>query len=160
MVAVGDQELPIREGVGESILGKPPETRAFDLDVRLSPWAGGGRLALVEEEEWLELRPGLPEQAQAAFLRAAVGALVREDDPVLVRLRSERGHQALARAGDAVGADVVLREPPVARLRLVREHAVAAPLTPEPARAGLVLGERQVDDVVGVFRREPLALLG
>ena len=59
MVAVGDQELPVREGAFDPILGKPPQARAVDLKVRVALRAGGGRRALVEEKQRLELGAGL-----------------------------------------------------------------------------------------------------
>src|SRR5438876_1131545 len=50
-----------------------------------------------------------------------MGALVREDDAVLVRLRAQRGDESQARASDAVRADVLLRQEPEARLIVALE---------------------------------------
>ena len=159
VVAVGDQQLPVGERLGDPVGRETPQPRALDLEVRLAVGPPRDRLALVEEEERLQLRAGLTEQAQTAFLRDAVCALVGQDDPRLVRLGPQRGHKPLARTGDLVRADVVLRQPPDA-LGLVLEHSVGAPLAPEPARFGLVVGQRQMDDVVRARGAEALALLG
>ncbi len=60
---------------------------------------------------------------------------------------------------DAVGADVVLRQPPEARVGLLDERAVARASRARAAAAcGLVVRQRQVDDVVRAPRRELLAL--
>ena len=120
VVTVGDQQLAVGERLGDAFGREPPETGALDLEVGLSLGPARGRRALVEEEQRLELGLDLAQQAQAALLRATVRAFVGEDDAVLVRLGLERGDEALARARDAVGADVVLREPPEAGLVLVR----------------------------------------
>ena len=159
VVAVGDQQLPVGERLGDPVGRETPQPRALDLEVRLAVGPPRDRLALVEEEERLQLRAGLTEQAQTAFLRDAVCALVGQDDPRLVRLGPQRGHEPLARTRDLVRADVVLRQPPDA-LGLVLEHSVGAPLAPEPARFGLVVGQRQMDDVVRARGAEALALLG
>src|SRR5439155_1219187 len=150
---------PDVERLGAPVGRETPQPRALDLEVRLGVGPPRDRLALVEEEERLQLRAGLTEQAQTAFLRAAVCALVGQDDPRLVRLGPQRGHEPLARTRDLLRADVVLRQPPDA-LGLVLEHSVGAPLAPEPARFGLVVGQRQMDYVVRARGAEALALLG
>src|SRR5207248_1818892 len=105
------------------------------------------------------LRAGRAEQAQAALLRTAVGALVRQDDAAVVRLGTERGDQAGTRAGDAVGAGVVLRQEPVARLTVAREYAVLPPVDEVAAGLLLIVGQGQVDDVVRAPGEVALALL-
>ena len=134
----------------------------------LSPplWRSGSRagalerLAFVEEKDRLELRPRGAKQPEPALFRPAMRALVRENDPVLVGLRPERGDEPRPRASNAVRADVVLREEPVAGLRVPREHALLAPVLHVPAGLLLVVGKRQMDDVVGAARQVLLALLG
>ena len=158
MVAVGDQELAVGEGLGDPVRRKPPEARALDLEVGLAVGPLGGRRPFVEEEERLELGVHLAQQPQPALLRAAVCPLVRQDDAVLVRLGLERRDESLARARDPVRADVVLREPPEARLGLVDERRVLAPGAPGSAGLALVGGQREVDDVVLVPGRELVAL--
>jgi len=86
-------------------------------------------------------------------------ALVREDHAVLVRLGAERGDEALARACDAVGPDVLLREPPVRRLRLLDEHPVLAPAREVAGGLLLRVGQRQPHDVVRAALLVLLALL-
>src|SRR5262249_46650333 len=86
-------------------------------------------------------------QTQAPLLRPCVGPLVRQHLSFLVRSDRDRGGEPLARARDAVGADVVLRDPPVELLAL-DEHTPGFP--GRDVRAGLLLrvGQGQVDDVV------------
>src|SRR5439155_16883158 len=117
------------------------------------------RLALVEEEERLELRACLAEEPQTPFLWPPVRAFVREDHAVLVRLDPQSRDEPLAGARDAVRPHVVLREPPESRLVVFRQDALGAPIGPEPARILLVVGERQVHDVVRTAGPELVALL-
>ena len=118
-----------------------------------------GACALVEEEDRLELRLRRVQEAQPSLLRSAMRPLVRQHGSVLVRLDAERGDDARARARDAVGADVVLRQRPEGRL-LGREDAVLAPRAQVAAGLLLGVGQRQVDDVVRASREVLLALLG
>ena len=160
VVTVGDQQLAVGEGLGDAVGREPPEPGAVDLEVGLALGPLGRRRAFVEEEERLELGVHLAQQPQSALLRPAVRALVRQHDAVLVRLGLERRDESLTRARDSVWADVVLREPPEARLGLVDERAVLAPGAPGAAGFALVGGQRQVDDVVLVPCRELVALGG
>ena len=107
---------------------------------------GAGERALVEQEDRLDVRPGGAQEPQAPFLRPGVRALVREDDTRLVGLEPERRDQAVAPPGDAVGAGVVLREPPErarvsARVRRRPRHS-AAPARRPPRRPGASRGRR------------------
>jgi hypothetical protein len=77
-----------------------------------------------------------------------VRAFVRQDDPVLVRLEPERRDQPLAPPRDAVGADVLLREPPARGFGIANEYALLLPLGEARGRLLLGVGQRQVDDVV------------
>src|SRR5205823_7948168 len=62
------------------------------------------------------------------------------------------GYEALARARDAVRADVLLREPPVRRLRVLGERAGLAPGGEVAGGLLLGVGKREVDDVVRAAR--------
>ena len=150
VVAVGDQQLRVGELRGERVaeLGvEAPEPRGHAAllrrEVGLAEPVERDR-AVPEQEDRLELRARRLEQPQAALLRAGVRALVRQDHAVLVRLDAERGDEALARARDAVGADVLLREPPVRRLLAPRRARPSRasppdrrpPAPPSPAASG------------------------
>src|SRR5712691_44738 len=156
MMAVRDQELGVLEA-GSVI--DTPELVSAALEIgrargRLE------RITLVEQKDRLELRAGGAEQPEPALLRTAMRALMWEDDSVLVGLGPERSDQPRPRAVDAVRADVVLREEPVAGLRIAREHALVAPGGQVTAGLLLVVWKRQVDDVVEAARQVLLALLG
>ena len=119
VVAVGDQQLRVAELLrqrGAEVGVEPPEPRGdaalLGDEVGLAEPVERDR-PVPEQEDRLEQRPRRAEQPQPPLLRARVRPLVREDDALLVRLDAQRGDEALAPAGDAVGADVVLREPPV-----------------------------------------------
>ena len=86
-------------------------------------------------------------------------AFVGQHDPVLVRLEPERRHESLAAPSDAVGADVLLREPPARRLGIADEHSLLLPLHEARGRLVLGVGQRQVDDVERALSRELLSLL-
>ena len=118
VVAVRDQELPAGEELGD------PVAREHARDACPSASRSGSRsgrcerrLAVVEEEDRLELRPRRAEQPQPALLRARVRPLVREHGLGLVRLDPQRGDEPAARPRDPVRADVVLRDRPDGRLR-------------------------------------------
>ena len=131
--------------VGDRV--EPPQPLAAVREVGLARGQLDG-VAVVEQEDRLELRARGAKQAQSSFLRTGVRALVREHDAVLVRLESQRDDDAVARALDSVGTDVRLRERPRCRLLVAREDPVATP--GREITCGVVLGvrERQVDDVV------------
>ncbi len=148
VMAVGDQE---RRADLDLVAFDRPDARAHaalgDVHRGLARRTLENRIGVVEDEDRLELRLRRAQQAEAALLRAGMGALVWQHLALLVRRRRHRRGEALARARDPVGAGVVLRDPPVARL--VRdEHAVAAP--GREVGRGPILGvrERQMDDVV------------
>ena len=147
VVAVGDQEL-LRE-LGQRV--DPPEALAVEREIGLAV-RQLDRVAVVQQEDRLELRPRRAQQAQALLLDVRVRPLVREHDPSLVRLEPERDDHAVPRARHAVGADVRLRERPVRGLVVGGEDLLLAPRG-EVAR-GLLLRvrQRQVDDVVGAAR--------
>src|SRR5262249_9382650 len=140
----------------------PPEPRRHAaltrLEIGLAETVDRDR-AVPEQEDRLEVRARCAEQAQTAFLRAGVRALVRGDDAVLVWLETERGDDPFARPVDAVGAGVRLLEPPVRGLGVLDEGAVRAPVL-ERGR-GLVVGvrQREPDDVVRIARAVLGALL-
>src|SRR6185312_15553459 len=107
----------------------------------------------------LELRPGRAEQAQPAFLRPCVCALVRQNNPVVVRLEPKRRDKPFAAASDAVGADVVLRKPPAGGIGIAGENAALAPVREAGGRLLLGVGQRQVDDVERASSAELFSLL-
>src|SRR5215470_878348 len=129
MMPVGDQQLRVaklfRQRLPE-LRVEPPETVSTALQVRLAEPVDLDR-AVPEEEERLELRAGGAEQTQATLLRSLMRAFVWQDDAALVRLGPQRRDEAFAVAGDAVRTDVLLREPPVRRLRLLHQDAPLAP---------------------------------
>ena len=118
---------------------------------------GSGR-PVVEQEDRLDLRAGGTQQAQPAFFHGGVCPLVWQHDPGLVRLRAQRGDDPLPGAGDAVGADVVLRERPDGRLFVANERAVVQPAAEEPSRVLGGVVERQVHDVVRVSGEQLVTL--
>ncbi len=150
VVAVGDQELAVGEELSHAGAVEAPQARALGRQVGLAVGHGDGRLAVVEEEDRLELRAGGAQEPQTALLRAGVRALVRKDRAGLVGLDPQRGDEPAALPRDAVGTDVVLRDRPHGGRVLGQENALVEPCAEEPP--GLVLGvvQRQVHDVVGV----------
>ena len=138
VVTVGDQQLAVGERLGDAVGREPPDPGAVHLEVGFAIGPLGRRCAFVEEEQRLELGVHLAQQPQSALLRPAVGALVRQHDALLVRLGLERRDESLTRARDSVWADVVLREPPEARLGLVDQRLVLAPGAPGAAGFALV----------------------
>src|SRR6266566_3806968 len=156
VVAVRNQELSALEA---RRIHDAPQLVAAALEIG-SAVRGLERVALVEEEDRLELRAGGAEQPKPALLGATMRSLVREHGARLVRLRSERGDEAGPRPGNTVRADIVLGEEPVAGLRLPREHALLAPGDHVTACLLLVVRERQMDDVVRTAREVRLPLLG
>src|SRR5581483_10980745 len=97
-----------------------------------------------EEEERLELCASGAQQAQPTLLRPRMRALVRQDDAVLVRLEPECRDEALAAPRNAVGSDVLLREPPTGRIGIADEDSALAPLGEACGRFVLGVGQRQV----------------
>src|SRR4051812_50031284 len=98
MVAVRDQELPVGEGLLDPVGRETPEACALHLDVGLAvgpprPW-----LALVEEEERLELGVDPAPEGQAPLLRPAGRPLVRQGHAPPVGGGPERGGPPPARA--------------------------------------------------------------
>jgi len=155
-MAVRDQELGVLEARG--VLDTPELVpAALKIGLAARPLE---RITLVEQKDRLELRAGGAEQPEPALLRARMRALVREDDSALVGLGTKRGDQPRPRAVDAVRADVILGEEPVAGLRVAREHALVAPSGHITAGLLLVVGKGQVDDVVRAAREVVLALRG
>ena len=149
MVAVGDEQPRVGEDVRRVAL-KTPEPAAHALELHLQHALSVRSLEspVVEEEDRLHLRPERPQQAKAPLLRPRVRALVRQDDSGLVRLGAESAHEPLARPSDAVGPDVLLGEPPARGIVLADEDALREPRRPERGCLRLVVGEREVDDVV------------
>jgi hypothetical protein len=93
------------------------------------------------------MRPKRVKEPQPTLLRFGVGALVRQDDAVLVRLDAQRGDEPAPGPLDSVRSDVLLLERPEGRVSIPDKRAVREPLAPQPARVGFVLGQGQVDDV-------------
>src|SRR3984893_18796547 len=137
VVAVREQELRALEARGAL---DTPQPVASALEVRLAS-RRLQRIAFVEEEDRLELGAGGTEQPEPALLRAPMRTLVREDDAALVRLGPERGDEPRPRAWNAVRADIVLGEEPVAGLRIAGEDALLAP--PRHVSGGLLLVRRE-----------------
>src|SRR6476646_9781907 len=153
-MAVGDEQLRVADLLGEGVAElcvESPEAVAAALQLGVAQPVDLDR-AVPEEEEGLELRPRSLEEAQATLLRARVRALVRENDPVRVRLDLERRDEALPPSLDSVGSDVLLREPPERRLLLLDEHASLPPVRKLLGRILLGLGQGQVDHVVRATR--------
>ena len=157
VVAVGDEELRVRE-TRAGIFFDTPEPVAAGGKVRL-PQRGLDRIAVVEQEDRLELRPCRPQQPQSPLLRPGVRALVRQDDPVLVRFEPQRDHESVPGPRHPVRARVALRQRPDHRVGLALEHAFGLPL--DQLAGGLLFRVRQgeVDDVVRVERQIARALL-
>src|SRR5512132_3262882 len=158
VVAVGDQELRVGEAPARIVLDAP-EPVAARGEVRLAP-GNLDRVAVVQQEDRLELGPCRPQESQAPLLRPGVRALVRQDDSTLVGLESKGDHESVADPRYPIRAGVGLRQRPDRRFGLPLEHAVRLPIR-ELAR-GLLLGLRQgqMDDVVGVERQVVLTLHG
>src|SRR5207244_5533512 len=100
-----------------------------------------------------------PQQPEAFLLRARVCALVWQDDSGRIGLGAQSTDEPRTRPRDAVRPDVVLLEPPAGGLLVAREDAFGLPRSPETGGALLVLGERQMDDVVGALGQITRALL-
>ena len=81
-----------------------------------------------------------PPAVAFALPSARMRPLVRQDDPVLVRLDLQRGDQAAAGALDPVRPDVPLLERPEGRLLVPHEDAVGEPLAPQARSVALVVG--------------------
>ena len=153
VVAVGDQQW--RRQVKLAAFDPPgagAHATLVDIEQRLAVRPGEQRIGVVEKEDRLELRPRRTKEAETAFLRAGVGSLVRQHIALVVRGRRDRRGEAFARAGDAVRADVVLRDPPVA-LGLLGENSPRPPRCDVPARLLLGLGQCEMNDVVRVARQ-------
>ena len=125
-MAVGDQELRIREPLNGVVLDTP-EPVAADGEVGLALRKLDG-IAVMEQEDRLELRPRRAEQPQAALLRAGVRALVRQHDAVLVRLEPQGDDEPVARPLDPVRPEVSLRQRPGGWPGLAVEHALGFPV--------------------------------
>jgi hypothetical protein len=154
VMAVRDQELSVGELLDERVgelLVQPPEPRHHSsfvgLQLGLAEAVDLDR-AVPEEEERLELRAGRTQQPQPPLLRPGMRALVRQDDPVLVRLEQKRRDEPFAAPRDAVRADVLLHEPPARGLRIANEDSLLLPLHEACGRILLGVGQRQVNDVV------------
>ena len=94
VMAVGDQELAIGE---ERLDPRSPSTRQSRVPRRrvgVAAPASDRRVAVVEQEDRLELRTGGAKQREAALDRPAMRALVREHGARRVRLGAEGGDQA------------------------------------------------------------------
>ena len=152
VVTVGDQQLATGESLGDTGPGDPPEPCVARHEVRLALGHGDGWLAVVEQEDGLELGLCRAEEAQAALLGTCMRPLVGQHRSRLVRLDAERGDETFTPSRDPVGADVVLGDGPDGRLVVLDEHAFVEPRPKQPP--GLVLGvvQRQVHDVVGITR--------
>src|SRR5690348_14397208 len=79
-------------------------------------------------------------------------ALVRQHLACVVRRHRDGGGESLARPRDAVGADVILRDPP-GRLGLLCQNALRAPAGQSACRTLRRVGQGQVNDVVGAARQ-------
>jgi len=105
-------------GLSDFVTGQQGLERVRDLAVadlnRQLQWSFNGtswppaRTIVGVVKDVRELGAGRAEEPQPPFLRAAVRAFVRQHDAVLVGLGFERGDEAGAVTGDAVGTDIVL----------------------------------------------------
>src|SRR5437762_1854601 len=143
VMTVGDQELRIREPLNGVVLDTP-EPVAADGEVGLALRKLDG-IAVMEQEDRLELRPRRAEQPQAALLRAGVRALVRQHDAVLVRLEPQGDDEPVARPLDPVRPEVSLRQPPGGWPGLAVEHALGFPVGQVARGLVIRIGQRQVD---------------
>src|SRR4051794_30631453 len=159
MVAVGDQERRVDRQLARG--DRPharPHTPLLRFDGRLAAWPAEDGVGVIEQEDRLELRARRTQEAQPPLLRARVRPFVRQHLPLLVRGHRHRSRHSLAGARDAVGADVLLRDPPV-RLVAAHERAARAPVLEVAGRLLGGVGERQVHDVVRAAREVLAALL-
>jgi hypothetical protein len=63
VVAVGDQQLPAEERLGDTgLVGQPPEPRALHRDIRIAIRSFDRRRRVMEEEDRLELRASCAQQ--------------------------------------------------------------------------------------------------
>ena len=141
VVAVGDQELLVgEERRKRAVVVEPPQRRALGGEIRRPLGRRERRLAVVEQEDRLELDAGRAEQPQTPFLGPGVRALVRQHDLRLVRLDAQRGDDALAPSRDAVRgrrtpavAPRRTAAPPRARRRRARRRGRVPPSPRSPA---------------------------
>src|SRR5437763_1977768 len=139
------------------------------VDPRRAQEEGRLRLATVDRRDRLlaarrvrdAVRPGpfhdlriQPVAAEQLVLAGAVENRPRQVVAPLVRLGPERRHETLAPTGDAVRANVLLREPPARGLFVLHEDAALAPLREARGSVLLGVGEGQVDDVVRALSAE------
>src|SRR5215212_10481617 len=82
------------------------------VQVRRERAPGGAGRVVVEAEDGGEVRSRRPRQAQPVLLGPGMRALVRADAAGPVVLDLDAREDAVARAGGAVGAGVVLRQRP------------------------------------------------
>ena len=160
MVPVGDQQLALREEAGQPVAVDPPETRALGLEVGLADGLDERRLAVVEEEDRLELGARRAQQPQPALLRPRVRALVRQDGTGLVRLHAERGDDPTAGRGRPRPARRSPAPPPRPPRSSSRTRTPSASQARNVAPASLLgVGQGEVDDVVRVGGAVGLARL-
>ena len=125
VVAVGDQELRVLQLLGQRVA----ELRVEPPELRVDAAFVDGEVRLAEAVDPRSCRPRAGRSARAVCASRAAGAAGPPSGRracaraggrrALVRLDVQRGDEALARALDAVGPDVILREPPVRRLRVL-----------------------------------------
>ena len=161
VVAVGDQKPAVGERLTERVVGQTPEARALDLQLGRAVGPLERRSALVEQEDRLELGAHLAQEPEPPLLRAAMRALVRQDDARSRRARpaaSRRG--PVRRARDAVRADVVLRERPEAGLF----SGTSAPSSRQSRKlrpaSSSESGSVRWTTLCGLLREQRVALLG
>ena len=154
MMAVRDQELAgdLRRAF------QSPEPLAVEREVGLAR-RQVDRVAVVEEEDRLELRARRAQEPQTTLPDLRVRALVRQDDAPVVRLQPERDDDAVPRARDAVGADVRLRQRPRGGLCVANDDAVRAPGGEVARRLLLRVRQGQVNHVVRAAREVLRALV-
>jgi hypothetical protein len=155
VVPVRDQERHVDRQLARGVRPHACAHTAFgDVDRRLAGRPREDRVRVVEEEDRLELRARGAQEPQPLLLRPGMGALVRQHVTLLVRRRRNRRCHAFARTCDAVRADVVLGDPPVA-LALRHEDTLGAPGREVAACLLRRFRQGQVHDVVRAPRQIP-----
>src|SRR5256886_15660030 len=94
VVAVGDQELRVGEALAGIVLDAPDPV-APRGEVRLA-LGNLDRVAVVQQEDRLELGPRRPQEPQAPLLRPGVRSFARQDDSGLVGLEFQGDHESVA----------------------------------------------------------------
>src|SRR6266568_8982612 len=133
-------------------------------DGRLERPVSLGAFVLVEREDGREVRLHPLQELEPVGLGSGERLLVREDDALLVGVQPAGGDEAPSHPRPPVGAGEALLERVERRLGIAAEGAIGEPalerlrgaevLVVGRSVAGLVLAERDVDEVVRAARRE------